>query len=180
MQIYNAFLRAKDQPATYRIRGVFKSASGINQATQVTISALKTWPFNFSTQFVFLVTQGAQAPGIIGIDETVVVPQEYIHMTVATTFPLTLGTINVRDLRIEYVAKAEVQDTDIASRRNILYEGTKMSSTDINVDSPDTIDGGPVITVNTVGSSSPSSNPIGTSVIGPAVTMTQQQQTGQA
>ena len=79
------------------------------------------------------------------------------------------GTFNfyIKDLIVEQLQKAEVQDSDIlnAGRRRSHYEGTKLTATDINVDSPDTIDGGPVITINTVAASVPSSNPIGSSVI---------------
>ena len=35
------------------------------------------------------------------------------------------------------------------------YEGSKMTSPDFNIDSPDTIDGGPVVTVTTVNPKSP-------------------------
>jgi hypothetical protein len=33
--------------------------------------------------------------------------------------------------------------------RNARYDGCKMSSIDYNIDSPDTVDGGPVITIIT-------------------------------
>lgn len=89
-------------------------------------------------------------------------------VTVVRTGNFNSGTLffYIKDLIVEQLQKAEVQDSDIlnAGRRRSHYEGTKMSATDINVDSPDTIDGGPVITINTVAASIPSSNPIGTSV----------------
>lgn len=108
-----------------------------------------------------------------GVDERVTVNAStsrdlILRPTIVTTTssPYTINTY-IKDMRVEKIQKAEIQDSEInwAGRRTSYYEGTKMTSTDINVDSADTVDGGPVITVNTVNSDTPSSNPIGTSVI---------------
>lgn len=58
----------------------------------------------------------------------------------------------IKNLQIIKLEKAEVQDSEMrgAGRRRSAYEGTKITSQDFNVNSPDTIDAGPVITVNTV------------------------------
>ncbi len=74
-------------------------------------------------------------------------------------------TLYLRNLKIDKIKKAEVQDSDLTSggRRFSYYEGSKMTSQDFNIDSPDTVDGGPVIVVNTVSPNTPSSSPIGTS-----------------
>lgn len=106
----------------------------------------------------------------IGVDTRVVIPVGYKNMfiTAAAADPLATSTLLVKNLQAFKISKAEVQDTDMqrAGRRTSYYEGTKITSTDINVDSPDTVDGGPVITVNTVGSTTPSSNQIGSSTDG--------------
>lgn len=133
-----------------------------------------------------LINQGVSGFTWHGVDQEVDLYStdgRHMHINVQTNqsyVPEAPTLFYMRNLRVEKMIHAEVQDSDIVGRR--FYEGTKMSATDINVDSPDTIDGGPVITVNTVASTTPSSNPIGTSLgaSGPAVTITQQQQTGQA
>ena len=78
--------------------------------------------------------------------------------------------IHYKYIQVEKIIPAEVQDSDVqsAGRRLSYYEGSKMTSQDYNVDSPDTVDGGPVIVVNTVTANTPSSNPIGSS-IGPVL-----------
>jgi hypothetical protein len=75
--------------------------------------------------------------------------------------------IKVLDLKVEPLNyRAQVQDFHLNSSRGMInarYEGCKLTSTDYNVDSPDTIDNGPVITVTLVGGSvlatSPSTQP---------------------
>jgi hypothetical protein len=75
--------------------------------------------------------------------------------------------IKVLNLKVEPLNyRAQVQDFHLNSSRGMInarYEGCKLTSTDYNVDSPDTIDNGPVITVTLVGGSvlatSPSTQP---------------------
>lgn len=62
--------------------------------------------------------------------------------------------------------RAQIQDYHLLTARgmvNARYDGCKMTSTDYNVDSPDTVDNGPVITVTQVGgavlTTSPSNQP---------------------
>ena len=58
--------------------------------------------------------------------------------------------------------RAQVQDYHLMSARGMInarYEGCKLTSTDYNVDSPDTVDNGPVITVTLVGGSTFTSSP---------------------
>ena len=63
-------------------------------------------------------------------------------------------SLKIIDLKVEPLNyRAQVQDYHLISSRGMInarYEGCKMTSTDYNVDSPDTIDNGPVITVTTV------------------------------
>jgi hypothetical protein len=63
------------------------------------------------------------------------------------------GSMEIRNLSVKSVNyRAEVQDfhlRDSYGMRNARYDGCKMTSTDYNVDSTDTIDGGPVITITT-------------------------------
>ena len=65
--------------------------------------------------------------------------------------------IKVLTLKVEPLNyRAQVQDYHLNSSRGMInarYEGCKLTSTDYNVDSPDTIDNGPVITVTLVGGS---------------------------
>lgn len=62
--------------------------------------------------------------------------------------------LKILDLKVEPLNyRAQVQDYHLVSARGMInarYEGCKMTSTDYNIDSPDTIDNGPVITVTTV------------------------------
>lgn len=71
--------------------------------------------------------------------------------------------IKIVDLKVEPLNyRAQVQDYHIRSSRGMInarYEGCKLTSTDYNVDSPDTIDNGPVITVTLVGGSVLSTSP---------------------
>lgn len=63
-------------------------------------------------------------------------------------------SLKIIDLKVEPLNyRAQVQDYHLISSRGMInarYEGCKMTSTDYNVDSPDTIDNGPVITITTV------------------------------
>ncbi len=107
----------------------------------------------------------------VGIDEIVtVLPTDNRNMRIQVTSTSTLGAeqstyFYMKNLLVEKLVKSEVQDSDLfgGGRRFSYYEGSKMTSQDFNVDSPDTADGGPVIVVNTVSPNTPSSNPIGTS-----------------
>ena len=78
--------------------------------------------------------------------------------------PSSAGVSNyvfLNKLRVECLNyRAQVQDyhlRDSYGMRNARYDGCKMSSTDWNVDSPDTSDGGPVVTI-TVGGGNQLSN----------------------
>lgn len=83
-------------------------------------------------------------------------------MSGGQTNNIAIQNVSVRALNY----RAQVQDYHLLSSRgmvNARYEGCKMTSTDYNVDSLDTVDGGPVITVTLVGgtvlSASPSTQP---------------------
>ncbi len=91
----------------------------------------------------------------IGIDiETVVEASSSIDLVFDVTGTVTSATINLKNFQIIRFEKAEIQDSDMrwAGRRTSYYEGTKITSRGINLDSPDTIDGGPVVTVKSVSS----------------------------
>jgi len=78
---------------------------------------------------------------------------------------LTGSFFILRNLKITYPVDATIfepfaqtQDLHLqtsAGMINARYEGCKMTSPDFNIDSPDTIDGGPVVTVTTVNPKSP-------------------------
>lgn len=150
------------------------------------------------TSFELITTNGTDAtvgneislqtygnPGInlwIGVDFTTTIQKSYRHLKIKVnnsvgTFGTQLDT-EVRNLHAYHLQKAQVQDSELnwAGRRTSYYEGTKITSTDINVDSADTIDGGPVITVNTVNSDQPSYDPLGVSTIITGTTNTNQSQ----
>jgi len=63
------------------------------------------------------------------------------------------GRLEIRALSVKSINyRAEVQDfhlRDSYGMRNARYDGCKMTSADYNIDSPDTVDGGPVITITT-------------------------------
>jgi hypothetical protein len=71
--------------------------------------------------------------------------------------------IKIKGLKVEPLNyRAQVQDYHLTSARGMInarYEGCKLTSTDYNVDSPDTVDNGPVITVTLVGGSTFTSSP---------------------
>jgi hypothetical protein len=75
---------------------------------------------------------------------------------------LTANTLYVKSLSVECLNyRAEVQDfhlKDSYGMRNARYDGCKMTSADYNIDSPDTSDGGPVITVTVGGGKQLSQN----------------------
>lgn len=102
-----------------------------------------------------------------GINYTATVPQSYRTIRIAPSPIIGPTSMYIKNIKIVHYQKAEVQDSEMtwAGRRTSYYEGTKMTSTDINVDSADTIDGGPVITINTVNSDVPIYDPLGTSVV---------------
>ena len=91
-------------------------------------------------------------------------PTTYTYRTRADGTQLTIlakvtsaapdADIQIRNISVKSVNyRAEVQDfhlRDSYGMRNARYDGCKMTSTDYNVDSLDTVDGGPVITI-TVG-----------------------------
>ena len=62
-----------------------------------------------------------------------------------------MRNVFVRNLSIKSLNyRAEVQDFhlhDSYGMRNARYDGCKLVGTDYNIDSPDTVDGGPVITI---------------------------------
>ena len=71
--------------------------------------------------------------------------------------------IKIREIKVEPLNyRAQVQDYHLTSARGMInarYEGCKLTSTDYNVDSPDTVDNGPVITVTLVGGTTIASSP---------------------
>lgn len=90
-------------------------------------------------------------------------PQLSIRVT--NRYLSTGSVFALRNLKITYPVDATIfepfaqtQDLHLqtsAGMINARYEGSKMTSPDFNIDSPDTIDGGPVVTVTTVNPKSP-------------------------
>ncbi len=108
-----------------------------------------------------------------GVDQIVtILPTDGRDLRVAVNASVTLSaeaptSLYLKNLVVDKLTKAEVDDSSLFSggRRFSYYEGSKMTSQDFNIDSPDTVDGGPVIVVNTVSPNTPSSSPIGTSTV---------------
>jgi hypothetical protein len=85
-------------------------------------------------------------------------PQLSIRVT--NRYTSTGSVFVLRNLKITYPVDstifepfAQTQDLHLQTDTGLInsrYEGCKMTSPDFNVDSPDTIDGGPVVTVTTV------------------------------
>lgn len=100
----------------------------------------------------FTTASGAEAPW-------------YIRIMIETR-SLAVGDLLVlRNLKVSYPVNpltiepfAQVQDLHLQTSTgmtNARYNGSKMTSPDFNIDSPDTIDGGPVVTVTTVNPKTP-------------------------
>ncbi len=64
---------------------------------------------------------------------------------------LAAGAVSIKKLKVECLNyRADVQDFHLQNSygmRNARYDGSKMTSADFNIDSPDTIDKGPVVQV---------------------------------
>ena len=147
---------------TYRL--TFQTLASTSNVTDLTVYA-----YSGSVTQTIVSTLPISATKWTGINQTFTITDPRLINLKLTYSVSSVGAsdkVYVRNLHAYRVEKAEVQDSDMqwAGRRTSYYEGTKISATDINVDSPDTVDGGPVITVNTVSSTTPSSNPIGTSI----------------
>lgn len=137
--------------------------------TSTNVTALAVYAYSGSVSQSIVSTTPVSTTKWIGINETFTITDPRLinlRLDYSIDTPGGSDMVYVRNLHAYRVEKAEVQDSEMqwAGRRTSYYEGTKMSATEINVDSPDTVDGGPVITVNTVSSTTPSSNPIGTSI----------------
>jgi hypothetical protein len=141
----DAFFYEKNQPQTYQ----YLYETKITVATSGTVTANLILFFGgFNSQ----------------IQQTVVVtstPTTYTFRTLASGNELGIlaavtsatdgGEVQIRSLSIKSLNyRAEVQDFhlhDSYGMRNARYDGCKLTSTDYNIDSPDTSDGGPVITI---------------------------------
>ena len=168
MNIVNTF-NTVNGAAQYRIScQVYCSSATFNGGlAQVNLHAYNS----ITNNYTLIKSYGVESSGRwLGVDVTTTIQKNYRNLLIsAKNDDLASPTMvfYVKNLHAYNLKKAEVQDSDLnwAGRRTSYYEGTKMTSTDINVDSADTVDGGPVITVNTVNGDTPSSNPIGTSII---------------
>lgn len=168
MNIVNAF-NTVNGAAQYRLScQIYCSSTTFNGG----LAVVNLHAYNSITNSYSLIkSHGVQSSGKwIGIDETTTIQKNYRDLLISannTDLANPTMVFYVKNLYAYNLKRAEVQDSDLnwAGRRTSYYEGTKMTSTDINVDSADTVDGGPVITVNTVNGDTPSSNPIGTSII---------------
>ncbi len=146
--ILNCFTQPSQ--SLYRIRGK------ITVSDSVGLETLRIQQVNTSLSTINLYGAAGNATGLseIGFDFRVFVSASYptLRFNTAYSTSTTGRTATLQYLRVERIAKAQVQDSDMrwAGRRSSYYEGCKLTAADINVNSPDTIDGGPVIRVNTV------------------------------
>ena len=131
----------------------------------------QTYNYLYETK-ITVATSGTVTANLVlffgGFDSTIqqnisvtATPTTYTFTTLASGAELGLlamvtsatnaGEVQVRNLSIKSLNyRAEVQDFhlhDSYGMRNARYDGCKMTSTDYNIDSPDTVDGGPVITI---------------------------------
>ncbi len=141
----DAFFYDQNQPQTYN----YLYETKITVATSGTVTAdliLFFGGFNSTIQATITVTP---------------TPTTYTYTTLASGTELGIlaavatatpgGEVQIRSLSIKSLNyRAEVQDFhlhDSYGMRNARYDGCKLTSTDYNIDSPDTVDGGPVITI---------------------------------
>jgi hypothetical protein len=122
------------------------------------------------------ITTAGTPLGIITTPDISTTPSGSFNITASSSSPqiyfnirgryISTGSVFVlRNLKITYPVDttifepfAQTQDLHLqtsAGMINARYEGCKMTSPDFNIDSPDTIDGGPVVTVTTVNPKSP-------------------------
>lgn len=146
-------------PAKYRIKLFIYADQTVND---LTVSS-----FSDSSSTV-LATYTTSGQNWVGIDITANITQGHtsLKFVYGDSSSPSIVRFYIKDLHIYKVVKAQVSDSDMegAGRRLAYYEGCKMSSPSINVDSTDTIDGGPVVVVNTVAANTPSSQPVGSPV----------------
>jgi len=141
----DAFFYDQNQPQTYN----YLYETKITVATSGTVTAdliLFFGGFNSTIQATITVTP---------------TPTTYTYTTLASGTELGIlaavatatpgGEVQIRSLSIKSLNyRAEVQDFhlhDSYGMRNARYDGCKLVGTDYNIDSPDTVDGGPVITI---------------------------------
>ena len=117
------------------------------------------------------ITTATNPLGIIANPDISTTPSGSFNITASSSSPqiyinvrcryISTGSVFVlRNLKITYPVDstifepfAQTQDLHLQTGTGLInsrYEGCKMTSPDFNVDSPDTIDGGPVVTVTTV------------------------------
>jgi hypothetical protein len=130
----------------YRIRGsiVYKNAAGLNNA-KVTFQAGKegsAYSTTFSSNIAGYEKDAFDFITRADGSELVITVQQNVS---------TEGFVCIQGLRVQPLNYFEsVQDFHLHNSRGMInarYEGCKLTSTDYNVDSPDTVDGGPVITI---------------------------------
>lgn len=105
-----------------------------------------------------------------GLDVTTYVQPNYFDLDFEVQYSGGSGTTRYayfRNIQVMKVENAEVQESELqqAGRRYSSYIGSKLTSADINIDSPDTIDGGPVVYINDVSSFQPGPRPLEGKVI---------------
>jgi len=82
----------------------------------------------------------------------------YTALLLGATNPAVLQKFDIKSISITTDVPAKVSDSDMrwAGRRTSYYQGTKISSLNVNINSANTVDGGPVVVINTVNSDTPS------------------------
>ena len=79
-------------------------------------------------------------------------PYLYVQMLSSQSAAMGNATMSIDALKVIPYHEAAIQDYQVGplasiGQRNQKYDGCKLTAIDVNVDSPDTIDGGPVIEV---------------------------------
>ena len=133
----------------YRITGTIKCNSEFSPIDGVVTFQAGKEGSAFSYEFPHTTT----APNSVTVPFNFITRADGHQLVVTSRISQTNqgGTVCIKDLKVQPLNYyASVQDFhlwDSAGMVNARYNGCKLTSTDYNVDSPDTVDGGPVITI---------------------------------
>jgi hypothetical protein len=158
-------------------RGYLRFGTGSTQITDEVLLQSGDFPGN-----VFIDSDGVESGSFI---LTASSDSSQLSIRVTNRYASTGSVFALRNLKITYPVDisnfepfAQTQDLHLqtsAGMTNARYNGCKMTSPDFNIDSPDTVDGGPVVTITPVNPKSPT---IGSSVPKNKGPKTQTQVTG--
>lgn len=153
--LINAFFNEREDANTtdyrYHVRGRIKTKGGSSDNSGSVVFQSGKEQSAFSNTFTW------EADG----SNTTTIPFDFITQADGPNLVITVRQLSETDFTASFVAIQDlvvqplnyyesVQDYHLWNARGMInarYEGCKLTSTDYNVDSPDTIDNGPVITI---------------------------------